>query len=292
MKSMTGYGTARVQTKDVSVEVSIRSVNGRFLEPRFHLPREFVAMEAELKKILSSTLLRGTVDVFVSRRVRNAANKAQMTVNDALAKKYMTAYKHLSKELGVPFQVHLEVLARLPEIIKVEETYELFTGEDKVLKKAFIEACRNCDRERTREGKALRKDLEKLLLALEKQVRVISELRGEANAQLQDKFEQKIRARLKGNDIDPTRLSQEIVIQLEKADINEELTRLSEHIKNYRQLVGSQQAEGKKLDFYTQELLREVNTIGSKSQVAKITHAVVEAKTLIERLREQVQNVQ
>ncbi|KYG60388.1 YicC/YloC family endoribonuclease [Bdellovibrio bacteriovorus] len=292
MKSMTGYGTARVQTKDVTVEVSIRAVNGRFLEPRFHLPREFVSQESELKKILSQTLLRGTIDIFVSRRVRNTAAKAQMTVNDTLAKKYMTAYKHLSKELGVPFQVHLEALARLPEIIKVEESYEMFTGEDKILKKAFTAACKACNAERTREGKALRRDLEKLLLSLERQVKVISELRGEANAQLQEKFEQKIRARLKGNDIDPTRLSQEIVIQLEKADINEELTRLSEHIKNYRQLVTSQQAEGKKLDFYTQELLREVNTIGSKSQVAKITQAVVEAKTLIERLREQVQNVQ
>lgn len=292
MKSMTGYGTARAQSKDVTVEVSIRAVNGRFLEPRFHLPREFVAFEGELKKILSGTLLRGTIDIFVSRRVKTSASKAQMSINDALAKKYLTAYKHLSKELSVPFQVHLEVLARLPEVIKVEESYELFTGEDKVLKKAFTEACRHCDSERSREGKALQKDLEKLLSSLEKQVKVITSLRGEANVQLQERFEQKIRARLKGSELDPTRLSQEIVIQLEKADINEELSRLAEHIKNYRQLVSSQSAEGKKLDFYTQELLREVNTIGSKSQVAKITQSVVEAKTLIERLREQVQNVQ
>ncbi|QDK37419.1 YicC/YloC family endoribonuclease [Bdellovibrio sp. NC01] len=292
MKSMTGYGNARVQSKDVTIEVSIRSVNGRFLEPRFHLPREFVAFEGDLKKVLSSTLLRGTVDVFISRRVKNVGGKTQMTVNDALAKKYLTAYKHLSKELGVPFQVHLEAMARLPDVIKLEETYELFAGEEKVLKKAFADACKNCDKERVREGKALRNDLTALLVSLEKQVKAITGLREEANAQLQDKFEQKIRARLKGNEIDPTRLSQEIVIQLEKADINEELSRLSEHIKNYRQLVSSQQAEGKKLDFYTQELLREVNTIGSKSQVAKITQAVVEAKTLIERLREQVQNVQ
>ncbi|KYG64898.1 hypothetical protein AZI86_11910 [Bdellovibrio bacteriovorus] len=292
MKSMTGYGTARVQSKDVTVEVSIRAVNGRFLEPRFHLPREFVAFESDLKRILSQTLLRGTIDIFVSRRVKNSASKAQMSINDALAKKYLTAYKHLSKELAVPFQVHLEVIARLPEVIKVEETYELFAGEEKTLKRAFTEACKKCDAERAREGKSVRKDLEKLLGTLEKQVKIISDLRGEANVQLQEKFEQKIRARLKGNEIDPTRLSQEIVIQLEKADINEELSRLSEHIKNYRQLIGSQRAEGKKLDFYTQELLREVNTIGSKSQVAKITQAVVEAKTLIERLREQVQNVQ
>lgn len=292
MKSMTGYGTARVQNKDVSVDVSIRAVNGRFLESRFHIPREFASFEGDLKKILGQTLLRGTVDVFISRRVKNVANKAQVTVNDALAKKYAAAYKHLSKSLGLNFDARLEVFARLPDVIKVEETYELISGEEKILKKAFLDACKNCDRERTREGQALRKDLQKLLISLEKQVKIISNLRVQANVQLQEKFEQKIRARLKGSDIDPNRLSQEIVIQLEKADINEELTRLAEHIKNYRHMVASQAAEGKKLDFYTQELLREVNTIGSKSQVAKITQAVVEAKTLIERLREQVQNVQ
>lgn len=292
MKSMTGFGTAKAQSKDVTVEVSIRAVNGRYLEPRFHLPREFVSYEAELKRILAQSLSRGTVDVFVSRRVKNTALKAQMTVNDALAKKYVAAYRHLSKELSIPFQVHLESLARLPDIIRLEESYELFAGEDKILKKAFTEACKNCDAERTREGKSVRKDLQTLLTALEKQVKIISSLREEANGQLQERYEQKIRARLKGNEIDANRLSQEIVIQLEKADINEELSRLAEHTKNYRVLVSSQQAEGKKLDFYTQELLREVNTIGSKSQVAKITQTVVEAKTIIERLREQVQNVQ
>jgi uncharacterized protein (TIGR00255 family) len=292
MKSMTGFGSARTQSKDVTVEVSIRSVNGRFLEPRFHLPREFVPFEGELKKILSSTILRGTVDVFVSRRVKPSASRAKMAINDSLAKKYLGAYKHLSAELKVPFQVHLEVLARLPDVIRLEESFELFTGEEALLKKVFTQACKACDQERVREGKALRKDLEKGLTNLEKQVRIISELREEANVQLQDRYEQKIRSRLKGAELDSTRLSQEIVIQLEKADINEELSRLSEHIKNYKNLVASSQTEGKKLDFYTQELLREVNTIGSKSQVAKITQAVVEAKTLIERLREQVQNVQ
>jgi len=232
------------------------------------------------------------VDVFIARRVKASASKAQVSVNQALAENYLKAYKSLSSHLKLNYQVHLEVLARLPDVMKVEESYELLAGEDKILKKAFLEACKACDKERIREGKAVRGDLEKLLTALEKQIKVITGLREEANEQLQDKFEQKIRARLKGNELDPMRLSQEIVIQLEKADINEELSRLSEHIKNYRLLVQSQETEGKKLDFYTQELLREVNTIGSKSQVAKITQAVVEAKTLIERLREQVQNVQ
>ena len=292
MKSMTGYGASRGQSKEVSIEVSIRSVNGRFLEPRFHLPREFLPFESDLKKILGSAIHRGTVDIFVSRKVKKLSSKNQMTVNHDLAKKYLGAYKSLSRELDLAFQVHLEVMARLPDVIKIEETFELFPNEEVVLRKAFTEACKNCDKERLREGQALRKDLLKLLTSLDRQIKIISDLRAEANAQLQDKFEQKIRTRLKGNELDQARLSQEIVLQLERADINEELSRLTEHIKNYRHLVSSPETEGKKLDFYTQELLREVNTIGSKSQVAKITQAVVEAKTLIERLREQVQNVQ
>ncbi len=292
MKSMTGYGHDKKATKDFSIEVSIRSVNGRYLETRMHLPREFVSFESDLKKVLSQYLNRGTVDVFVSRRIKAGHQHTDLNVNTSLAKQYAKAYQTLAKELKLPYQPHLEVIARLPDVVSVENSYELFKDEEKVLRKVFEAACKNCDTERVREGKSIRKDLEKNLAALDKQVSVISQLREEANEQLQEKYEQKVRSRLKGAEIDPARLSQEIVIQLEKADINEELTRLTEHIKNYRQLISNQTAEGKKLDFYTQELLREVNTIGSKSQVAKITQAVVEAKTLIERLREQVQNVQ
>ena len=292
MKSMTGYGTFKSAGKEVSLEVSIRTVNGRFLESRFHTPREYIAFESDLKKTLAQFVHRGTVDVFISRRVKAASVHSEMTVNKNLAQQYAKAYKQLALEVKLPFQMHIEFLGRLPDVIQVENSYKLFKDEEKNLKKVFEQACKNCDKEREREGKALKRDLESLLAQLEKQIKAISDLREEVNLQLQEKFEQKIKSRLKGAEMDPTRLSQEIVIQLEKADINEELMRLSEHIKNYRQLVTRQEAEGKKLDFYTQELLREVNTIGSKSQVAKITQCVVEAKTIIERLREQVQNVQ
>ncbi len=292
MKSMTGYGTSRQATKDVSIEVSIRSVNGRFMESRFHIPREFIPFENDLKKILGQYLQRGTIDVFISRKVKTTAHHSGMKVNKELAQQYVKAYKQLSKDLKLNYQLHLEVVARLPDVIQLETSYDLFKDEEKILKKTFEATCKACDSERLREGKSVRRDLEKLLQGLDKQVNIVTSLREEANVQLQEKYEQKVRARLKGNEIDNSRLSQEIVIQLEKADINEELSRLSEHIKKYRQLFASADAEGKKLDFYTQELLREVNTIGSKSQVAKITQAVVEAKTLIERLREQVQNIQ
>lgn len=292
MKSMTGYGTSRAEKKGLSIEVSIRTVNGRFLEPRFHLPREFHQFESDLKKKLSEVILRGTCDIFISRRLKNQNTNAQLHVNTDLAKKYHQAYQKLSKELKITQTFHVEQFARLPEVISIEQKQELVQGEELLLKKVFQAALNSNDKERQREGLFLKKDLLKLLVSLEKVIGHISELREIANSELQSRYETKVKNRLKGQEIDSQRLTQEIVIQLERADINEELTRLSEHIKNYRQLLESQSAEGKKLDFYTQELLREVNTIGSKSQIAQITTSVVEAKTLIERMREQVQNVQ
>ncbi len=292
MKSMTGYGTAKVQQKDLNIEVSIRSVNGRFLDTRFHLPREFVAFEADLKKLLNEKISRGTVDIFVNRKNKAIHETAEVCVNEALAKKYLTAFQRIAKATKLSPQVHLEILARMPDVIQVEEKHEVSSHEEKMLKSVFVKACGDCVKEREREGKFLQKELEKLMHDLEGQVSIVSSLREEANRHLQERFEQKIGNRLKGQEIDTQRLTQEIVLQLEKADINEELVRLTEHIKNYKDLLRSSHGEGKKLDFYTQELLREVNTVGSKSQVAKITQAVVEAKTIIERLREQVQNVE
>lgn len=292
MKSMTGFGTTRAQTSDVSIEVSVRAVNGRFLEPRFHLPREFMSFESDLRKILTERLKRGTVDLFVIRRQRQSGSTATVHVNKALAKKYQQAYQSLAKDLKLKGDIHLESIARLPDVIKIEDQSEVDPKEKGVLLKAFKTAVEGCVKERLREGKALKAELQQLLVSLEKCVTEISGMREEVNQQLQQRFESRLAGRMKGAEIDAQRINQEIVLQLDKADINEELQRLTEHIKNYRQLLQSPDPEGKKLDFYTQELLREVNTIGSKSQVAVITQTVVDAKTFIERLREQVQNVE
>lgn len=292
MKSMTGYGTFKSESKDVSLEVSIRTVNGRFLETRLHVPREYSALEAELKKILSAELSRGTVDVFVNRKLKNLALKSQLQVNEPLAQEYLKALKSLSKKLKVPYTPHVETLARMPDVIRSDDVSELATGEEKLLKKVFQAALEKCVIERKREGEALRVLLLTMLKDLEIQIELISGLRDEANRQLEERFRTKIQSRSKGLELDSSRIAQEIVIQLEKADINEELSRLSEHFKNYRKILQSQESEGKKLDFYTQELLREINTIGSKSQISQITQAVVESKTIVERLREQVQNIE
>lgn len=293
---MTGYGLCRAQTNEVSLEISIRAVNGRFLETRFHLPKPYFIFESDLKKKLSEYALRGTVDIYISRKLKSAHTSGKVVINTKLAQEYLKSFKKLAKDLKMSEAIRFDLISRQNDVIVIEETDTLNPQEIVLLKKAFEAALKKFEAEKIREGLALKKDLSKNLKDLQKHILKVSKLRDDANKILQEKFEAKIKARLPkemaGHSIDPQRISQEIVIQLEKADINEELIRLTEHLKNFEKLIESSVVEGKKLDFYTQELLREVNTIGSKSQVAGITESVVEAKTLIERIREQVQNIE
>ena len=294
MKSMTGYGLSRGLTSDVSIEISIRSVNGRFLENRFHLPKAFYGYESELKKKLGELVKRGTVDIYIARKVKAQTVAGKININTKLAHEYLKSFRKLARDLSLKDEVRFEMIARQPDIIQFEEPENINLNEVQTLKRTFEAALKKLDLERVREGQALKKDLVKNIKDLQKMTLKISKLRDEANRALQEKYEAKIKARLSKDtaNIDPQRIAQEIVIQLEKADINEEIVRLNEHLKNFEKLIDLPVVEGKKLDFYTQELLREVNTIGSKSQVSGITESVVESKTLIERLREQVQNIE
>jgi len=286
----------KAQSTQSVIEVSLRAVNGRFLEIRFHLPREFVPFESELKKIINEFYDRGTVDIFVSRKVKPGVSLAQVVVNKDLAKKYHAAYLAIAKEIkaDVKNKLHFSVesIARMPDVIRLDEGTEPSLEDKKALLVAMKKACEAGDKERLREGAGLYADLEKLLKSLHAEVEEINSVREEANQNLLTRLEQKLKARMSGVEIDQARISQEVVIQVERSDINEELMRLKEHIRNYQDLLKVKEPVGKKLDFYTQELLREVNTIGSKSSVSKLTQIVVQAKTLIERLREQVQNVE
>lgn len=292
MKSMTGFGHGKADTSQSHIEVSVRSINGRFFEPRFHLPREILALEGELKKILQSYFARGTMDVFVVRKVKWHSVPSKIVVNNKLVSEYHSALKTLAKLLKGTYDPHVELIARFPDVLRVETSEGVSGQETKALLKAMDQACKACSQERKREGSSIRHDLERLLKDLEGCVRTISEIREEVNQQIHAKLEQKLKSKLSDVDLDPARLSQEVVFVLEKSDINEEVVRLREHAKNYRHILSQDEPLGKKLDFYTQELLREVNTIGSKSSVSRLTQIVVEAKTIIERLREQVQNVE
>ncbi len=292
MKSMTGYGTSRSHIPQAHLEISIRCVNGRFLEPRFHLPKEYLSLEPELKKRLQASIQRGTIDVFIQRRTSGELMAENIRLNRPLAQKYVKILTELAREMKAPAQFRPETVAHWPDVVIRDFGKDISEAEKKAVLRAFEKAVQNCNRERSREGLNLQKELERTLKLLHRVVLKIRDLRNSADTRLQEKFELRMRSRLKGIEIDPQRLSQEVLIQLEKADVNEEIVRLLEHIKNVQKLLASERSEGKKLDFYIQELHREMNTIGSKSQISSITEAVVEGKTIIERLREQVQNIE
>ena len=301
MKSMTGFGRAGKKSgkKASEIEVSVKSVNGRYLEIRMHAPRELAGLESEFKAALGEVFSRGTLDVYVNRD--RHASSPEVEVNTALAKKWLEGYRELGRTLKLESSASLELLTRIPEVLRVQEEHGLSEAESREAIKALKQAAEACDKERQREGKALQATLSSLCSNLDQLVVKMESMRADANAELERRYRDRLRVYVEREglqnlgfkeNVDGQRIAQEIVIQLDRADISEELARLKEHLKAYRSLLTSSEPQGKKLDFYAQELLREVNTIGSKSQIAKLTALVVDAKTVVEKIREQVQNVE
>lgn len=288
---MTGFATVRKKQKNVSLEIVIRAVNGRFLEPRFHIPREVMHLEGDLRTSLQKSFRRGTVDIFLHRKILFSRTGA-LSLDEGLFEDYLKVHKDLCRKMKVKSKATAEFFLRLPEVVKFENSSELSSAEEKQVLELFHACLDACNKEKEREGQALQQHILELIKSLEVHVREMSLYRAEANEEIAKRFDQKLKSRMEGRDFDSHRLSQEIAILIEKSDINEEIQRLTEHLKHLRGHVVAEVVEGKKLDFYIQELLREVNTIGSKSQVAKLTTSVIEAKSIIEKLREQVQNVE
>lgn len=276
----------------LELDVSVRSVNGRFLEIRLHLPREYSGLENELKSLVSRRLARGTVDVHVNRSRTVQFSAPDIAVNTDLARKWLKSYRDLSRELGLDSEPDLEMLVRIPELFRLEETSDVTADEKQALRDLLSEAVEACDRERVREGAALQAELLDLLRQLEALGDQMEKLKADASQELERRYRERLQKLGLDGAVEPQRLAQEIVMQLDRFDVSEEISRLREHLKVYEGLIRDGSQQGKKLDFYAQELLREVNTIGSKSHITQLTVLVVDAKTLVEKIREQVQNVE
>ena len=292
IKSMTGFGSAKGATSASYLEVNVRSVNGRFLETRVHLPRELGGVESDIKKVLSAHFQRGSVDVFVSRKSRGEKSNLKLFLHEEMATAWLSAADRL-KQLGkFSDALDLKTLLQLPEVVGFEEEVLSIEKDAEEVRRLVQQACEACTVERLREGEALKTELLGILSRLETVVRDMNTLRDDVNRQLKEKMEARLKARWADQEMDAQRLQQELALLWDKADITEEMGRLKEHLQHYGNLLKGASAQGKKLDFYTQELLREVNTVGSKSPLAQLTHLVVAAKTEIEKLREQVQNIE
>lgn len=292
MKSMTGFGSSQSDSKNWRLGVNIRAVNGRFLEIRLHVPKEYNFIESEIKKVVGQAIGRGTVDLFISRHTGESGGGVKVTARKELARRWVQAYKKLANDLKLPSDLRLESIGDLSQILVVERESEVSLAEKKALLSMVKKAANLCKEEKIREGLVLKKDLQKLLKQLAQVADRIYRMRVQANKEIKKRFEKKVKSLGHESVIGEERMAQEVALLIEKSDISEEIIRLREHVQSCLKLTDLDKPQGKKMDFYSQELLREMNTIGAKSPLSQLTQEVVNAKSIIEKFREQVQNVE
>lgn len=291
MNSMTGYGGGEGKTRQLEVEAHVKSVNGRYLEVRFHLPKEYAPFENDFRKLFSSWS-RGTVDVYVNRRPAIETKLQTVKVRRQNAQYWAKELQALAKSLKLKSDLTVRDILQMPYVMEHQDRLSLLPGEMQLAKKVIQGAMKKCEAVRASEGVVLKKELISQIRQLEAKIGHMEACREDAIKSASGRLKSRLAAVEAGEGVDPSRLALETALIIDKMDVHEEVVRLKEHVKACLELIQASDAKGKKLDFYCQELLREVNTIGSKSQLAALTQAVVEAKSVIEKFREQVQNIE
>lgn len=288
---MTGYGRASCEFEGRRLVVELRSVNHRYLEVKLRLPWSDPALEAKITGLVRAKVERGVVSLAVRDEGGGLAQTVRADVE--LARSYARAFDKLRAELGLGEPVSLELLAAQPGVLalgqEVEDTERLWQA----LLPALHQALAGLIDSRTREGRALADDLQARARALKLLAAELVGLTKSTPDVYRRRLEERLERALAPGEVDPARLAQEVAILAERVDVAEELTRLQAHLSELERLLANETAvAGRRLDFVTQELNREVNTIGAKSQSAPVTSKVVDAKAEIERMREQIQNVE
>lgn len=292
MQSMTSFGKGSVQISRGVLELTIKSVNHRFLDYRLHLPRWLSPYEQKIKDTLVKSFSRGSVELYWQLNQKEGATP-EIVWNKSMALKWLIEFRQLCRELKVRSDINHEVVLRVPELFSIKEDQSLDKEDEKKVLQLVAQVVKQCQGDRTREGKSIATTLKKHINVIKDLQNEWKGLRKEIVATLKDKYTEKIKKLGLNIEVDPQRLAQEIVIQVDKSDISEELQRLEEHLKAVETWLKKDESDlGKRLDFFAQEILREINTIGSKANNVTITHGVVTAKTEIEKFREQVQNVE
>jgi uncharacterized protein (TIGR00255 family) len=288
---MTGYGQAQWRRAGRSLSVEVRAVNQRFLEVKLNMPREYFPWEAELRALVQEHVARGKVDISI---FRGGPNGGQMTVeaNVALAKEYVAAWRRLQQALHLPGDVDLGLLQGRNELLRVVERRGDAGAEIDAVRTTLRRALGTFNRDREREGRVLVRDMSARVRRLRQLQEGISRRAAVLTPQLAARLQQRLAALLEGKDIKEDRIAQEVALLAERSDVTEELVRLQSHLAALADLLRSDEPAGKKLDFLLQEVHREFNTIASKSADLEVTNHTLEARSEIEKLREQVQNVE
>lgn len=290
-RSMTGFGRGEASEGGKIWVAEIRTVNHRFLDQRVILPRLFTVFEERVKKRIASVFDRGRVDVTFSLTGAKSI-EPQLAINRSAALQYRRCLEELISEYGAVGPITLQDMLTLRDVISLEEQCPDLEIEWSLISASLDIALKDCDIMREKEGQALKDDL---LAGVERFAAITQQIKDQLPVLLQQRqgdLRIRIQNLLIGIDIDPIRLAQEVAIIADKSDVAEEITRLESHITQFGWFLGSNEPVGRRLDFLLQEFLREVNTLSSKIANASIAHLGVEMKNQIEKLREQVQNIE
>ncbi len=291
MHSMTGYGRMSVERDGRQLTVELKSVNHRFLDLSFRMPRSFNFLEDSARKLIGEYLSRGHVDLFATYR-NTREDSRRVEADQALLAAYMTALDNIAETTGLADDRTLSLATRLPDVLTVAEAEEDQDALRELMREALTGALEQMQAMRAKEGEALKSDISSRIDTLEKMTGEIEARYPETVAEYQQKLKARVEELLGGAAMDEQRLMQEVAVMADRSAIAEETVRLHSHFAQVRGFMEAGEPVGRKLDFIVQELNREVNTISSKSQDVPITRLVVEAKAEIEKIREQVQNVE
>ena len=290
IKSMTGYGKSNLSKDLREYQIEIKSVNHRYLDISVKMPKAISYLEDVIKKEVAKNIKRGKVDVFVTF-ANNSTEGRQIKINKEIAKIYIEELKALAKQEGILENIEVTEISKYPDVLSIKNTQDDDVIQEEVTK-VVAEATENLFSMRQIEGEELAKDILRRTRFIEGKITEISSLSTGLIEEYVVKLEGRIKELLKDQEIDKQRLAQEVVIYADKCSIEEEITRLRSHISQLKVLLNSEETVGKKLDFLIQEMNRETNTIGSKANNLEITNRVVDIKTEIENIREQIQNIE
>ncbi len=292
IKSMTAFARVEKTEPPLTVLAEIRSYNSRHLDLVIRMPNEYASLEEKIKALISASVARGRVEMML--KIRNDDKEAvDFEVNEATARAYHKALVQLKEMFGLGTELTLEQLVNVSGIIRPRLIDVDLDASWPVIRACIADALADLDGMRRREGDHLARDLNQRLDFIQQSADEIKGLSTDLTGQYQERLKERISVLLKGlTEIDPVRIAQEAAFLADRSDISEELVRADSHIRQFRTIMAAPEPSGRKLNFLLQEFNREFNTMGSKAASERISHTIVEVKSELEKMREQIQNVE
>lgn len=291
IKSMTGFGRYEYQSGSRKFTVELKSVNHRYLDVSIRMPKKLNSFETSIRTLLKQYANRGKVDIFITYE-DTAESQVSLKYNAALAEEYMQYFRRMEEEFQIENDIRVSALARFPEVLTMEEASEDEDELWKELKAALDGAFSKFVETRTTEGGNLKRDILQKLSGMEELVAAIERRSPEIVTEYRTKLEEKVQELLSDTQIEESRMAAEVILYADKICTDEEVVRLKSHISHMRDTLEEREGIGRKLDFIAQEMNREANTILSKANDLEVSNYAIGLKTEIEKIREQIQNIE